>query len=819
MAGILNTSYTYARWLLRRPSFAVGAVLSLALGIGANTAIFTCVNAVLLRPLPVQEPARLATVYTVSSDAPDDLFGLSYLNFRDFRDTNTVFSSLLIFRPVVLRLSGYDHEELVNGEMVSGDYFDTLGVRPVLGRTFRPEEDRTPGTHPVTVLGYGMWQRRFGSDPRVLGRIIRLNGQPFTIIGVAPQGFRGLVMLGSPELWVPTMMHDRVLFGRAASWFRDRDGLILNAVGRLKPGVSRQQAEIAMKTLATQLERAYPAENKGLGITLMPVTQAAIHYSIRNKILLASGVLMALVGALLAVTAANIANLLLARALERRREIAVRLSIGASRGQLAQQLIVEGLVLSFAGGAVGLFVARLLRDYLWALRPPTVPASLDIQLDLRVLGFTVLLCLGTGVLFGLAPILQTLRFDLVPALKDLPGAGNDRGRKVGLRQILVIAQVSLSFVSLVGAGLFLQGLLAAQRINPGFETEKLALVSFDLGPQGYGERAAREFQRQLVERAGKLPGVVAATLAERVMFDFHGHTRVGVNIPGREPTPTKEATMIRINLVGPSYFETVGMKLRYGRGFTSQDREGAPRVIVINATMADRFWPGGSALDKHLRFEDEKDDLTVVGVAETCHFDALGEKDEPYIYLPLLQRYAPAVTLHVRTRGDPANILPSVRRVIRSLDRNLALTSERTVREVLAQSLWSSRTAALLLSCFSLLALLLSATGVYSTAAFSVRNRSRELGIRRALGARPIDLLKMVLLEGGSLVGCGLLLGTLVAGLAMPHLGGLLSAIGRLGPVIFIAAALVLAAVSLAANYFPARRAMTIEIARVLRQD
>jgi putative ABC transport system permease protein len=805
------------RSLLRKPAFTAGAVLSLALGIGANTAIFTCINALLLRPLPVAEPARLAMVYATSADSPGDLFGLSHPNYADLRDRNAVFSSMLAVRPVTLTLSGTDRPEALSGELVSGNYFSTLGVRLALGRTFLPEEDRTPGARPVVVLSHGLWQRRFNSDPQVIGRTVQLNRTAFTVVGVAPRGFRGLGTLGSPELWVPTMMHPQVLFGRIANWFDGRDKLMFNVVGRLRPGKSLEQAKLDLGLLSRRLEEEYPIDNKGVGVALVPLAQATFQRGLRASFVLASEVLMGLVGALLLLTCSNVANLLLARALERRKEIAIRLSIGAGRGRLVRQLLTEGLVLSLAGGALGLLVARLGRDLLWALRPPIVPADLDVSLDGRVLAFALLLSLATGVLLGLVPLLQAFRFELVTSLKglDSPGAPG----RFGPRQLLLVAQVALSFVLLAGAGSFLVSLRIAQRIDPGFATENIALAAFDLGAQRYSESAARQFERRLLEEVESLPGVRSASLAERVMLDLRGTARLKVAVDGQDARLKEPGPMVRINAVGPRYFETMGVKLRAGRGFTSEDREESRRVAVINETMARRFWPGRSPLGRSFHLEGEEAPLQVIGVAGDCKFESLAQAAQPYLYVPLLQHSSPAVTLHVRTTGDPAAVQAAVRRVVQSLDRNLPLVDQRSMTDILEQSLWASRTAAGLLSAFGLLALLLSTIGVYSLMAFAARSRHREMGIRLALGAQRSELLRKMVGEGIVLALSGVLLGCLAAALTVPRAAGLLFGAVEESPSIFLGAAALLLAIALVASFFPARQAIRADATRALLED
>ncbi len=806
------------RSLLRRPVFAAGAILSLALGIGANTAIFTCVNAVLLRPLPVAEPERLMTVYTASSESPGEPLPLSYLNFRDYRDGSEVFSSMVLFRALPILWRGQERPEMIMGEIVSGNYFDMLEVRAAVGRTFLPEEDQNPGGPPVVVLSHAAWQRRFGGDPGVVGQVIHLNQHPFTVVGVAPEGFRGLMVLGSPELWVPAAIHQKILFGRVAGWFDKRDALFLNAAGRLAPGVTPEQAEAALQNLARRLEQEYPVENKGMGISLEPLSEASLPPVLRERFLKAGQVLLGLVGVLLLITCANVANLLLARALERRKEIAVRLSMGATRGRLVQQLIAEGLALSFAGGLAGLLVARLGRDLLWSLRPLMIPDTLDVSLDARVLAFTFLLCLLTGVIFGLVPLAQAFRFELLPALNGSGTALPQTSRRLGLRHLLVMAQVALSFVSLVGAGLFLASLHDARQTDLGFNPENLALAITDLGMQGYSEPAGRELQRQLVERIEALPGVESAVLAERSLFDMRGLPRRNVILDGQE-TADETGSMTGFNTVGLGYFETLGIPLLQGRGFTTADHQDAPRITVVSESMARQLWPGRSPLGQRFLMGSERTPLEVVGVVGDCRTENLRQADAPVFYLPLLQTYTPSTTLHVRAAGDPATVVPSVRQAVKSLDANLTLLQEWTMESSLEQALWAPRMTAGLLTAFGLLALLLAATGVYSTMAFTVRSRFRELSIRTALGARRSNLAALLLREGAILVIGGIGLGAVAAATVFPRVSNLLFGSEDNQSAVFIAACLVLASVSLAANLLPARRAMNVEASQVLRQE
>src|SRR6266540_2750998 len=462
-----------ARMLWKKPGFTLIAVLTLALGIGANTAIFTLVNAVFLQPLPVAEPARLMSV-----------FGTDENNRGAQTD---VFTGMIAFQNIVLNFSGGGEPQRIDGMIVTGDYFDLLGVKAAIGRTFLPEEDRTPGTHPVVVLSYGAWQRRFGGDPAIVGRAIKLNGLDYTVVGVAAEGFKGTDAIGGgPDCWVPMMMHDQALTGVFRDAFNGRRAMILNVIGRLKPGVTEQQAETAMRAIGRRLEQDFPNYNDKRNVTLVPLNQSTIPPQERSVYLRASGLMLTVVGLVLLIACANVANLLLAQAAARRKEISLRMALGAGRARLIRQLLTESLMLSLAGGGAGLLLAVAGRDLLWAFRPPGMNAGdINLSFDPRVLGYTLLLSLGAGIIFGLAPALQASRADLVTELKEKGGQAASGRRWFSLRNLLVVGQVALSLVALISAGLFLRSLSNALRINPGFEPEKLLVLSFDVDAQGY----------------------------------------------------------------------------------------------------------------------------------------------------------------------------------------------------------------------------------------------------------------------------------------------------------------------------------------------
>jgi predicted permease len=820
MTTLLQDLRYGARMLVKKPALTVVAVISLALGIGANTTIFTLINAVFLNPLPVREASRLMTVFGTDEKNKGNFLNfmpVSHPNFEDYRRANDVFSGLVAFMGVGMSLSTGGEPEQVGGLMVSGDYFDVLGVKAAVGRTFGAEEDRTPGAHPVVVLGHGLWQRRFGGDRSIVGKQITLNNHSFTVIGVAPENFRGTFAIGNTDFWVPTAMRDQVLTGQLREWFTTRRALLFNVVGRLKDGVTKEQAEASMRAIGSRLEREYPNDNEQRSVMLMPLTESAINPNFRPVFVRAGGLLMTVVALVLLIACANVANLLLARATARKKEMAVRAALGAGRMRIVRQLLTESVLLSLMGGLAGLAVAYWGRDLLWSFRPPFFDQNaIDLSLDPRVLGFTLLLSLLTGLLFGLAPALQVSRPDLVTELKDR-SSQPQQGRRFSLRNLLVVAQVALSLVALVGAGLFVKSLRNAQQIDPGFETEKLAVMTFNLGAQGYTAERGQEFYRQVRERVAGVAGVAAAAVATNPPFG--GGLLRSVFVEGREVAPGGRGILTDVNTIGLGYFETLGIPLLKGRDFAPTDRENTPRVAVINEAMARRFWPGEEAIGKRFRFHGDQAPIEIVGVVRNSTVINLGEDPRPVAYTPLLQNYAPQVTLHVRTAGSPDSVLGTVRREVQALERNLPLQNVNTVGEIIAQALWAPRMGAGLLGLFGLLALLLAGVGLYGVISYSVGQRTQEIGVRMALGARAVDILRMVVGQGVVLVVVGVGVG-IAAALALTRpVSTLLYSVNAADPLIYAGVAAVLVVTALVACYVPARRAMKVDPLVALRYE
>ncbi len=811
------------RLLAKNPGFTAVAALSLALGIGANTTIFTIINAVLLNPLPVAAPSELMSIFTTDSRNTGGF--LSFLqtskpNSDDYRDKNQVFVGMAGDQGIPISLSGgHGEPEQTFGELATGNYFSLLGVKPIVGRTFLPEEDTTPGGHPVVVLSYGLWQRRFGGDASIVGRTITVNNQAFTVIGVTPESFRGTNTLFAPALWAPFSAWPQLTTGFFRENINQRRALLFNLTGRLKPGVTREQAEANLKTIARQLEQEYPNENKGRSVAVVPIAQATINPGVRGNIVVAGGVLMTIVALVLLIACANVANLLLARAAARQREIAVRLSLGAGRMRLIRQLLTESTILALVGGLAGMLLAYWAQDVLWAFRPQFVQAdALDLRPDTRVLLFTMGIAVFTGLLFGLAPALQASRANLVNELKDRTSPAMSGSSILGLRSLLVIAQVALSLVALIGAGLFLRSLQNAQHINPGFETEKLAVMTFDLGSQGYDQTRGRQFHRNVLERIRSIPGVKSTTFATIIPL-FGGGLARSVFPEGQDPTDRQSGVLVQVNAIDAGYFETLGIPLLRGREFVETDKPASPAVVIVNETMAKKFWPNQDAVGKRFKFFGAQDFTEIVGIARDSKYNFIGEDPQPFIYAPIEQAYQPAVSLHVRTEGDPSTVLGTVRGEVQRLDRNLPITNVFTIGDVFKQSLWAPRMGASLLAVFAGLSLVLAIVGIYGVTSYSVSQRTRELGIRMALGADRGTVQGMVLAQGMTLAAIGLALGLAAAFAVTRFLSSLLYDISPTDLVTFVAIPLGLAVAALIANYVPARRATRIDPVTALRYD
>jgi predicted permease len=825
------------RVMLKSKAFTAVAVLSLALGIGANTTIFSLVNATLLRQLPVQDPARLVYLYSGVTGDPYSRF--SYPDFAEMREQNQVFSGLAAFGGISASLNAEDETDIVGGAIVTGNYFDVLGVRAALGRTISPDDDRTPGAHPVVVLSHGLWQRRFGGDRGIINRQITLNGQQFTVIGVTPPEFGGAEKGVARDLYVPMMMQALMRPPRGGYSGEMNPDLLnvrrnrwLLGVGRLKESVSFEQAASAMSVIAKQQETAYPDTNAKRIVTLTRLTEG--DPTTRGSLVSVAGLLFAVVGLVLLIACANVANLLLARSSARRKEIALRLALGAGRARLVRQLLTESILLALAGGAVGLALAWWMGDVLKATQPPPalLPVAPDFALDWRVLAFTLGLSALTGIVFGLAPALRASRPDLLPALKDESAVPDSKGRLFNLRNGLVVLQVALSLLLLIGSGLFLRSFWRAQAIEPGFAVDKILTVPLNINLLRYTKAQGREYYRQAIERVESLPGVESASLARIVALSGGGSIR-GLLIEGSASqenvlrsesgggmTVPDSDMVISVNVVSERYLETMGIGLLLGRDFGATDIEGRPNVAIVNEAFVRRHLEGQNALGRRFSFGQASGPwYEIIGVARDSKYTTLGEKPTPQVYVPLAQNHETGMTLHVRTAGDPASLAAAVRRELQAIDRNVPVTSVTTMTELLSNSLYSARMGAALLGAFGLLALLLAGVGLYGVMSYTVAQRTREIGIRMALGASSGDVLGMVLREALALVASGVALG-LIASFALTRLlASFLYDIATNDAATFAGVPFVLAAVALLAGYLPARRATKVDPMIALRYE
>jgi predicted permease len=813
------------RMLKKSPGFTFVAVLSLALGIGANTAIFTIVNAVFLHPLAVEEPARLAEVFTrdtrtVNTNANFQLTGTSLPNYEDYRDQNTVFTGLATATFLIpLNWGGQAEPQQLNASLVSGNFFDVLGVKPYRGRMFFADGDKKLGGNPEVVLSYSLWARRFGSDERRIGQTITLNGTPYTVVGVAPPNFKGIVSLGRPDvLWIPISMRDYVLTGQLKELENNRRFRWLQIVGRLKPEVSMEQGQAAMKTVAASLEKEYPRDNNGRTVELFPLNESALGINQRRQLSLAGGVLMGVVGLVLLIACVNLANLLLAQSAKREKELSIRAAMGAGRFRLVRQLLTESTLLSLLGGLAGILVAYWGRKVLWSFRPPFLPdGSIDLSFDGRVLGFTIVVSLLTGLVFGIIPAIKASRTDINEILK-VGGRGGALGWTHNrLRGLLVVSEIALALVALVGSGLFLRSMQNAQQFNPGFESQNLFQLLFDLGALRYDADHGQQFFRDVAERAKSVPGVVDASVSSNGIFG--GGIAGTIFREGEQTDPNKGGTLVNFDDVTPGHFETMRIPLLRGRDFTDFDRENTTPVVVINEAMAKIVWPGEEALGKRFSVVNTPTLLQVVGVVGTAVIGQIGEEPQPIAYIPMRQQYSPFAVLVVRTSGNPEPILGAVRSQVQQIDKNLAFTNGQTVQQILGQGLWAARMGAALLGLFGALALILASIGIYGVLAYSVAQRTSEIGLRMALGAQPHQVLRLVLRQGMLLALVGAIVGVLVALPVARMAAGLLYGVSATDPLTYVAITLLLMGVALLACYLPARRATRIDPLVALRVE
>jgi putative ABC transport system permease protein len=796
-----------ARALLRSPGFTAVAVMTLALGVGANTAIFSVVHGVLLRPLPYREPDRLVLAWETRGPrraavtAPD---------FVDWKAQNQVFETLAARDAITANLTGAQEPERAEGRRVTADYFPMLGARPEHGRLFTADEARA-GANRVVLLSHSLWQRRFGADPGLIGRPLRLDGEPHQVLGVMPAG------VGLPgateEFWVPLVIGPEEL--------RQTGNHHLVLVGRLRPGVSQERAEAEMKAIARRLEPVRPHSNTGVSAALVPLREGLVG-DVRAPLLL----LLGAVGFVVLIACGNVANLLLARAAGRQREIAVRASLGASRSRVVRQLLVESLLLALVGGLAGVMVGGWGIDALVRTLPAEVPRASDIRLDAAVLGFTLLLSLATGILFGLVPAIRASRLDLTASLKE--GARTMGGvAHARLRAGLTVSQVALALVLLVGAGLLVKSFVRVQEVKAGFDPAKVLTFRVALPEARYaGPQQVAAFYRDLLERTRGIPGVTAAGAVSHLPLDEPGAT-ISFWVEGR-PRPAPDQTdTTRYRAASAEYFRAMSVPVLLGRGLDERDREGAPRAGVINQTMARRSFAGQDPIGQRLTLDDDaKEPLEIVGVVGDVRHFGLDAEPQPELYMAYAQAppafwnwHDRSLNVVLRTSGDPAEVAPAVGAVVRAADADLPVMALRPMTQVMADSLATRRVYMRLLTLFAALALVLAAVGIYGVLSYAVARRTGEVGLRMALGATRRDVLGLVVGEGLRLTGAGIAIGLLAALGLTRILSALLFEVSPTDPLTFAAVAVVLGAVAILASYLPAQRATRVDPLVALRYE
>lgn len=808
------------RMLRKSPGFTAVAVLTLALGIGANAAVFTVVDSLILNPLPVEKISTLATVNTTQAKKTaqsGDLQAVSYLNLKDIRDRTHAFRSLAGHSyPMAVTMTDKDEPHRVFAEIVTANYFETLGLHPFLGRFFLPSEDTTPGAAPVAVIGYTAWQSRFGGDPGILGRTIRLNETPFTIIGVGPKGFKGVYAVFGPDLWVPSMMAAQVLPAEQRNALGDRALPLFTGIGRLEQGVTLAQAQAEMKILAAALEKEDANANEGKVLTVTPLIEAAYGPE-RQPVVLGGFLLTAIVAFVLLIACSNVANLLLARASVRRQEIAVRMALGAGRRRLIRQLLTESVLLGLFSGVLGFAFGYGGCRILESLRPAEYAQNLaDLRFNTPVFVFAFIVAILTGLIFGLVPAMRSSNVSVSEVLKEETRSAGRSRRRVTLANALLAGQVAVSLVLLVVATLFLRSIEREYVIDPGFQTKHLALFMLYPGQAGYDRMRTEQFYKQASDRIGRVPGVASVSWASNLPL-WEGK-ETGITIEGQEARKKSEAISAVVDTVDLNYFSTMGIPLVEGRDFSENDRSISEPVAIINDTMAARYWPNQDPLGKRFQLPQGRVFLQVVGVAKTTNYQTLGEPPQACVYIPLRQNYADSMILYLRSERDPSTILASVPEEIHSLDPVLPVEDIRTGTKVIDQALWWSKIGVGLLGVFGFLALGLASVGLYGIMAYSVNQRRREIGVRMALGAGQGSVSLLVLRQGMTVVGGGVVVGITLSLLLGRVLSRFLYGVSGSDLLSLGGASLALLAVAFVACYLPARSASRVDPLVALRE-
>jgi putative ABC transport system permease protein len=810
MSTLLKDIRYAFRMLRKEPGFTAIAIIALALGIGANTAIFSIVNAVLLRPLPYADPGQLVMVwmdYRVGGNKEDVH---SFPSYVDYRDGNTTFATMAGYTETSMNLTGTGEPERIFGASTTASFFDVMGVQPLLGRVISPEET-TQGNHRVVVLSHGLWQRRFGGDRGIVGNDIQVNGENRTVIGVMPPGFR--FPEKTTDFWVPLAIPPEVQAQRAAYW--------LTIIGRLKPGVTVEQARPEMEAIAQRLETQYPEANANTGVNLVSLRDQTV-----GRVRPALYVLLGAVLLVLLIACANVANLLLSRAAAREREFAIRSAVGAGRAQIVRQLLVESMVLGFLAAAVGTALAVFGLDALKALLPADMPRVDQINVDGRVLAFTLGVSFLTACAFGLVPALQASKPKLAETLKEAGGRGGSHGvRSRQVRRALVIAEVALAIMLLVGAGLLIKSFNRLQAVDLGFRTDRTLTMDLQLPSSKYAEAPARRaFHERLLERLQNVPGVEGAAATTSILLS-NTPTSGLFNIEGRPAARAGERIEVTIDSVTPDYHRLMGTALLKGRAFAEQDGPDAPRVVIINDNFARRFFPGEDPIGKRMNYGDQPDETqnpwrTIVGVVADTRRNGFDREPRPESYIPLAQRPSGAVTYVIRTTSaEPTAIATAVRHAVRQIDPDQPISAMKTMEQLMQETTAQQRLNTILLGVFAALALLLAAVGIFGVMNYSVTQRTHEIGIRVALGAQKGDVLKLVVGQGMVLAFVGVVVGLFGAFALSRMLGSMLYGVSATDPLVFLGVALLLALVAIVACYIPAVRAARVHPTVALREE
>lgn len=798
------------RAMLSQPFVTAIIILTLSIGIGVNVAVFSIANALLIRPMPASHSQELVRLYSAPDGGDYDVF--SYPNYMDFRDQVSSFAGLAAHQVVPASIEINGNADDLTGEIVTGNYFTVLGTPAAIGRTLLPSDDQRMEQGPVAVISYRLWQRRFGSDPNVTGNKIRINGHVFSIAGVMQEGFLGAHSAFQSEFWVPMSTHELVrprgvdIKTRGWGW--------LHATGRLKRGVTLRQAGAEVDHVAEQLRRQYPATNKALYFRVVPATALPENLSAQlRKAVSFLGVVSAIV---LLVACANVAGILLSRFFARTQELAVRHSLGANRIRIMIQYLTESTILSLLGGAAGLGMSLWVQDGLRLLAPPNWPEiSFQFSPDAPTLFFALGVSLLTGLLAAAAPLIRIRGLDLNTVLREESFSGRKHSRLFGF---FVVGQVALCTILLIVAGLLLRSLNKSFSFNPGFDTRNLIVATIDVNRQGYDKERAREFFRQVKDNLSSVPGVSSVTYSVVTPLGADDEAQ-GYQIPGHMPPNGGSEFVISNNIVGPDYFKTMGIPIVQGRSFDSREmNENGKRAVIINETMARMFWANESPVGKSITMVGEGQ-FEIIGISRDIKYSSLAEKPMPYVYLSFGQTYLYPITINIRTSIDAPKLIPAIKTRVTELKPDVALYDVMTFEDVRSQQLFPVRALAMLSTIFGALALLLTAVGIYGVVTYSVRRRTREIGVRMALGARRQDILSMVLRYALMLAVFGLIGGSLAAAGATRLLSSLLFGVGSVDPVAYIAAFLLLSFIALMASYFPARRASKVDPAVSLRYE